>query len=208
MVLRIWARCIFQSSERTRSQFAAPQQQEQSGITFFFFFLTDARYSKSKEALRLKQRLKAKRAGGGRKKMKQEKQFLLRLPRFILSSPLKHGETCLRLSAALAFGMSIHRQRLTVGHLAPLQSLHERRTEMRALAALSRGSVRRVHIGTPPPSLAPSLLTHTHTHTHKNSTPPFSHFLPTTNGNRDDVSTRSFQIQQKCASTDVSKNDL
>lgn len=44
---------------------------------------------------------------------------------------------CLWFSPALAFGIGIPRQRLTVGHLAPLQSLHERRTEMRVHAALS-----------------------------------------------------------------------
>ena len=49
-------------------------------------------------------------------------------------------------------GKGIHRQRLAVGHLAPLQSLRKRRTEMRALAALRRGSVTRVHNGAPPPT--------------------------------------------------------
>lgn len=84
---------------------------------------------------------------------------------------------CLCLSPVLAFGIGIHRQRLTVRHLTPLQLLHKLRTEMRALVALRRGSVRRAH----------------------NSAPPHSpHPLRSAYPNwiaRSDVSTRSFQTQ-------------
>ncbi|KAK9526232.1 hypothetical protein VZT92_015880 [Zoarces viviparus] len=65
---------------------------------------------------------------------------------------MSDGEMRLWLSPALAFGIGIHRQRHTVRHLAPLQSLQERRTEMRDLAALRRGSVGRVHDNNLPPS--------------------------------------------------------
>lgn len=77
----------------------------------------------------------------------------------ILSSSPSRSKACLRVLPALAFRMGIHRQRLTVGHLAPLQSLHKRRTEMRALAALRRGSEARSRRNTPaPPFSLPSFL--------------------------------------------------
>lgn len=84
--------------------------------------------------LKLRERVGKKGEGG------KWKTILTPLTASVLSSSLSRSKMCLCLLPALAFRIGIHRQRLTVGHLAPLQSLHKRRTEMRALAALRRGS--------------------------------------------------------------------
>lgn len=124
-----------------------------------------------------------RRGGGGKGKIKnktKQNTIFTPLTASILSSSPSRSKACLRVLPALAFRMGIHRQRLTVGHLAPLQSLHKRRTEMRALAALRRGSEARSRRNTPAPPLLSPLLP---------ARPSLSSIT------RNDVSTRSFQIQ-------------